>query len=151
MCVCLCVYHGQVWELSDTALDFFVRKFRSVDEDGDQVISWQQLDALFSTIPPEPVAPWQVCMAGHRPHGSGSRETQPQGSRIASLEVESKVQQTGLNHNAASRTGAGLQAASDAGHFRLPRSTAQVYAERSRRRATGREAIRACVCVCECV
>jgi len=48
--------HDQVWELSDTAAEFLARTFAAYDDDGDGLVSWQQLDAMFSTIPP-PV--WQ--------------------------------------------------------------------------------------------
>lgn len=48
---------SQVWELSEAAVAFLARAFAAYDDDGDGLLSWQQLDAMFSTIPP-PV--WQV-------------------------------------------------------------------------------------------
>mmetsp|Transcript_28820 Transcript_28820/g.74374 ORF Transcript_28820/g.74374 Transcript_28820/m.74374 type:complete len:1156 (+) Transcript_28820:366-3833(+) len=42
----------QVYELSDVAEEFLRAQFSTYDLDGDGLISWQQLDAMFSTIPP---------------------------------------------------------------------------------------------------
>ncbi|KAL6752183.1 hypothetical protein V8C86DRAFT_620246 [Haematococcus lacustris] len=46
----------QVWELSEAGRDFLRHQFALYDEDGDGLLSWQQLDAMYSTLPP-PV--WQ--------------------------------------------------------------------------------------------
>lgn len=48
---------SQVYELSDQGEEFLRQQFSAYDLDGDGLLSWQQLDDLFSTIPP-PV--WQV-------------------------------------------------------------------------------------------
>eukprot|EP00798_Chlamydomonas_sp_ICE-L_P004285 gene4285-14395_t len=42
----------QVYELSQVALDFLSSQFSMYDEDADGLISWQQLESMFSTIPP---------------------------------------------------------------------------------------------------
>ncbi|KAF5841406.1 EF hand associated-domain-containing protein [Dunaliella salina] len=42
----------QVYELSDVAEEFLRTQFSTYDLDGDGLISWQQLDSMFSTIPP---------------------------------------------------------------------------------------------------
>ncbi len=60
-CLCLCA-GVQVYELSELAERFLHACFCSHDVDGDGLITWQQLDAMFSTIPP-PM--WQVCVLRH--------------------------------------------------------------------------------------
>ena len=55
----------QVYELSDLAEDFLRAQFCAYDQDGDGLLSWQQLDAMFSTIPP-PMWQVSVCVCVYR-------------------------------------------------------------------------------------
>lgn len=47
----------QVYELSEVALDFLTRQFRLYDDDVDGLLTWQQLERMYSTVPPNI---WQV-------------------------------------------------------------------------------------------
>ena len=52
---------AQVYELSEAAEEFLKAQFAAHDQDGDFLLTWQELDAMFSTAPP-PV--WQVSPGG---------------------------------------------------------------------------------------